>query len=185
MADALLAAYVGDIYRCIVLFLGLVMLLYVTLLVIGGGPNNVDDGNNPDGNEEAEKVCANCDKAAADGIKLKVCTACKFVRYCSVDCQKSHWPLHKKACKKRVRDMRDNQLFSQPEMSHLGECPICCLPHSIDQTKLTMNTCCCKFICNGCDYASTLRDVKEGLEQRCPTVERLRHIRMKNVNRIT
>jgi hypothetical protein len=64
--------------------------------------------------------------------------------------------------------MRDNQLFSQPEISHLGECPICCLPHSIDQTKLTMNTCCCKFICNGCDYASTLRDVKEGLEQRCP-----------------
>jgi TPR repeat protein len=31
-----------------------------------------------------------------------------------------------------------------------------------------MNTCCCKFICNGCDYASTLRDVKEGKEQRCP-----------------
>src|SRR6056300_1334825 len=170
MVDALLAAYVGDvsIYRCIVLFLSLVMLLYVTLLVIGGGPNNVDDDNNPDGNEEADKVCANCGKAEVDDVKLKNCTACKLVKYCSVECQKNHWKQHKKACKKRAAEIRDNRLFTQPDESHLGECPICCLPLPLDDRKSTIHTCCCKLICDGCSHANKLREMEGGLEHKCP-----------------
>ena len=41
--------------------------------------------------------CATCGK---DGIGLKGCSGCKSVRYCNVSCQKSHWNMHKKACKK-------------------------------------------------------------------------------------
>src|SRR6056300_1851030 len=94
-----------------------------------------------DEEEEAADMttcCASCGKAAVDNVKLLLCTACKLVRYCSVDCQKNHRPQHKKACKKRAAELRDDKLFTQPDESHLGECPICCLPLSLDLSKSIM-----------------------------------------------
>ena len=44
--------------------------------------------------------CDACGIAAADDVKLKDCSACHFVKYCSVTCQKDHRPQHKRACKK-------------------------------------------------------------------------------------
>ncbi|KAK1734951.1 hypothetical protein QTG54_014411 [Skeletonema marinoi] len=64
--------------------------------------------------------CASCGVAEVDEIKLKKCTACKSVRYCSVKCQRNDRPKHKKACKKRAAEIRDKILFRQPESSHLG-----------------------------------------------------------------
>ena len=80
--------------------------------------------------EEAEPMmcCASCGKAEVDNVKLKMCTACKLVKYCSVDCQKNHRPQHKKACKKRAAEIKDDRLFTQPDGNQFGECPICCLP---------------------------------------------------------
>jgi hypothetical protein len=78
--------------------------------------------------------CASCGKAEVDDVKLKQC-ACKLVRYCSVECQKNHRSQHKKACKKRLGELRDDRLFTQPEGIHLGECPICCLPLPLDIEK--------------------------------------------------
>jgi len=118
--------------------------------------------------EEADEVCANCGKAAVDEVKLKICTACKLVKYCSVECQKNHRPQHKKACKKRMAEIRDGKLFTKPDESHLGECPICCLPHSLDENKSGAYTCCGKRVCNGCAYANITREMEQGLEQRCP-----------------
>src|SRR6056300_1016455 len=118
--------------------------------------------------EEGDEVCANCGKAAVDNIKLKLCTACKLVKYCSVECQKDHRSQHEKAYKKRVAEIRDNDVFRQPEISHLGECPICCLPLPLDEKKSSINTCCSKMICAGCAYANLLRERGEGLEPRCP-----------------
>ena len=115
----------------------------------------------------ADEVCASCGKAALDDVKLKKC-ACDLVKYCSVDCQKNHRKQHKKACKKRMAEMRDNNLFSQPEEIHLGECPICCLPLPLDESKFGVNSCCSKRICNGCYYANKLREWEQGPEQRCP-----------------
>ncbi len=66
-----------------------------------------------------------------------------------------------------MAEIRDDRLFTQPEESHHGECPICCLPLSLDESKSTMNACCSKLICDGCCYADDLRMEEEGLEQRC------------------
>eukprot|EP00985_Skeletonema_marinoi_P006192 scaffold2689_cov70-Skeletonema_marinoi.AAC.15 len=65
--------------------------------------------------------CASCGVTAeVDDIKLKNCTACYLVKYCSVKCQKDHRPQHKRECKKRMAELRDEFLFKQPESSHLG-----------------------------------------------------------------
>jgi tetratricopeptide (TPR) repeat protein len=116
---------------------------------------------------EADEVCASCGKAAVDDVKLKRC-ACNLVKYCSIECQKNHRPQHKKACKKRLAELREDQLFTQPDESHLGECPLCCLALPLDGTKLKMMACCSKIICKGCALANVLRVAKQGLEQRCP-----------------
>jgi hypothetical protein len=116
----------------------------------------------------ADEVCANCGKAAVDEIKLKKCGGCELVKYCSVDCQKNHRPQHKKACKKRLAEMRDDELFSQPDESHYGECPICCLPLPLDESQFGVFSCCCKRICHGCYHANKQREREHGLEQKCP-----------------
>ena len=63
---------------------------------------------------------------------------------------------------------REINLFRQPNESHLGECPICFLPLPLDEGKTLTNSCCCKRICNGCSYANQLREVEQGLTQKCP-----------------
>lgn len=41
----------------------------------------------------------NCCAKKNDGIELKVCSKCKMVSYCSLECQKKDWKLHKSQCK--------------------------------------------------------------------------------------
>jgi hypothetical protein len=41
--------------------------------------------------------CENCARKGREGFKL--CSRCKAVRYCCVDCQKVDWRAHKKGCK--------------------------------------------------------------------------------------
>ena len=121
--------------------------------------------------DEDEKMlhCAGCGaKEDIDTpIKLKTCTACKSVRYCSVNCQKKHRPKHKKACKRRAAELRDEILFKQPESSSKGDCPICCIPLQLDYSKSFMNSCCCKFICSGCHYANLMREHEQKLQHKC------------------
>ena len=108
---------------------------------------------------EAADVCASCGIVQVDEKKLNTCTACKLVRYCSVDveCQKTHRPQHKRACNKQMAELRDEILFKQPESSNFGDCPICCLPLPIDPQKSRMMACCSKMICQGCDYVNIIR----------------------------
>jgi TPR repeat protein len=49
-----------------------------------------------------------------------------LVKYCNADCQKKHWPKHKKECKQRAAELRDEALFKEPPAKE--ECPICFLP---------------------------------------------------------
>jgi tetratricopeptide (TPR) repeat protein len=114
----------------------------------------------------SDEVCASCGIAAIDNITLKKC-ACNLVKYCCVDCQKNHRPRHEEECMKRKAELHDKELFTQPESSYLGECPICCLPVPLDPAKSTLTSCCCKTICNGCAYANMKREREQGLEPRC------------------
>ena len=117
---------------------------------------------------EEMMLCASCGTAGSDDIKLMKCTACYLVSYCSVKCQKDHESKHKKACRRRAAELRDELLFEQPESNHHGDCPICCVPLPLDSSKSTLYTCCCKTICNGCDYANFIREVEGRLQQKCP-----------------
>ena len=113
--------------------------------------------------------CASCGAAEGDGIQLRTCTACKSVRYCGVTCQRNHRPKHKKACKKRAAELRDEILFRQPESTHLGDCPICLSPLPLDQDKRTFNSCCSKVVCKGCVFAYTKTLIEEQLgNTTCP-----------------
>lgn len=113
-----------------------------------------------------EEVCASCGIAAVDNVTLKKCP-CNLVKYCSVDCQVNHRPEHKKACKKRLSELRDVVLFRMPDESHLGECPICCLPLPLDASKSIMMPCCSKHICKGCHYTNMKRQAEAELESKC------------------
>ena len=41
------------------------------------------------------KSCASC---FATKIQLQLCSRCHFVFYCSISCQRNHWPMHKSRC---------------------------------------------------------------------------------------
>jgi len=114
------------------------------------------------------QCCASCGVKEDDDIKLKNCTACYLVKYCSVKCQRNHRPKHKRACKKRAAELRDELLFKQPESNYLGDCPICFLPLPIEPKKSSMTLCCCKVICNGCNHANQNREMEANLEKKCP-----------------
>jgi tetratricopeptide (TPR) repeat protein len=68
--------------------------------------------------------CAECGEEG--GASLKVCKACMTVKYCNADCQKKHWATHKKECKLRAAELRDEALFKDPPPKE--DCPICFLP---------------------------------------------------------
>ena len=108
----------------------------------------------------ANDACANCGKAEEGGNKLKTCTSCKMVKYCCRDCQRSHWPKHKKACKKRAAELFDEELFKDTEERE--ECPICMLPLPLENGQTVFHVCCGKVICFGCIHAQLKEDIKSG-----------------------
>ena len=112
--------------------------------------------------DDTAGACANCGKHG-DGeggvVKLKNCTACRLVKYCGVDCQKAHRKHHKKACRQRAAELKDEQLFSQGHQRPEGEfCPICTLPIPLPVYEHSLfNICCMKLICVGCVSAAQKR----------------------------
>ena len=123
--------------------------------------------------ENNTSTCANCGKVEDDSIKLKTCTACKLVKYCSRDCQIAHRPQHKKACKKRAKELHDEKLFEQPPP--LEDCPICMvrLPYA-HKARMYMN-CCGKIICTGCTYAEMNSKAAKRKDNVCPFCRTLAH----------
>lgn len=46
--------------------------------------------------------CASCSAPKSGAATLRVCSSCRCVSYCSVDCQRAHWKSgHKQVCKQR------------------------------------------------------------------------------------
>jgi hypothetical protein len=49
--------------------------------------------------DQLEESCAGCGKMSReDGRKLLMCARCKEEKYCSTECQKKRWEMHKKEC---------------------------------------------------------------------------------------
>ena len=110
----------------------------------------------------AMSACANCGKHESsddDAVKLKKCTACRLVEYCSVDCQRAHRKQHKKACKLRAAELKDEQLYEQgKERPEESFCPICTLPIPLPLEKHSgFHACCMKKVCHGCGFAAMKR----------------------------
>ena len=109
---------------------------------------------------EAEKVdvcccCANCGVAEVDNIKLEDCDGCDLVLCGSEWCRVVHRQQHDQEHKKREAELHDKELFTHPDETHLGECPLCFLPLPFDVEKCAFYSCCSKLICGGCVYAGT------------------------------
>ena len=112
-------------------------------------------------------------------------------KYCSAKCQNKHWPKHKKECKQRAAELRDEALFKDPPAKE--DCPICFLPmpHKLiscislpPATILSVPiydfananvelakketahfySCCGKYICSGCIYSFR----ESGNDDKCP-----------------
>jgi len=103
-------------------------------------------------------VCANCGKKGDEDNSLKFCGACKLVKYCSATCQKAHRPMHKKECKKRAAELRDEKLFKEVEPE---ECPICMLTMPLEDKASLFHACCGKSICSGCIYTMAMNEDKD------------------------
>jgi tetratricopeptide (TPR) repeat protein len=114
--------------------------------------------------EEADVCCANCGITEIDDLKLEDCGGCDLVKYCSDKCREEHREQHDEECNIRAAILHDNKLFTEPDGSHYGECPLCFLPMPIDPDKSTFYSCCSKLVCDGCDYAN---DINNGGD-RCP-----------------
>jgi len=105
------------------------------------------------------EVCANCGKESSDAVKLKNCNACLLVKYCGVDCQKTHRKQHKEACKKRAAELKDERLYARGhERPERDFCPICTMAIPLPVEKHSrIQLCCMKVICDGCIVADELR----------------------------
>ena len=104
---------------------------------------------------------ANCGKGEENSGDLK---ACKMVKYCNRDCQITHRPQHKKACKKRAAELHDQALFKEPPPRE--DCPICMLPPPLYENDTGFFPCCGKDICMGCIYA--MRETGSKNMKLCP-----------------
>eukprot|EP00984_Skeletonema_dohrnii_P027559 scaffold17118_cov77-Skeletonema_dohrnii-CCMP3373.AAC.3 len=129
--------------------------------------------DNAEAKVAADISCASCGIAEVDDIKLMECDDCDLVRYCSDKCKEDHRPNHEAMCKERAAELRDEILFRQPESTHVGDCPICCLSLPLDIKKCVSFPCCSKSICLGCMYANRIREFKEKLKMRCPFCRQL------------
>ena len=109
------------------------------------------------------QACANCGTTASDTVKLKDCTACRLVKYCGVDCQRAHRKQHKKACKKRAEELKDERLYSEGhERMEDDFCPICTLPIPLPMHKHSaFAVCFMKMICKGCHFAAKKRGMRD------------------------
>ncbi len=106
---------------------------------------------------EADICCANCGIAEVDEVKLEEC-ACKLLR--SDKCCEDHQERQDEECKNRVDELHDKELFTQPDGSHRGECPLCFLPMPLDRQKFGFWSCCSKLVCDGCVYANFISSGK-------------------------
>jgi len=94
-------------------------------------------------------------------------------RKIGVDCQRAHRKQHKKACKQRAAELKDEKLYSQGHERPEGDfCPICTLPIPLPVDDYSgFNLCCTKRVCNGCVVSAQDRGMNDCPFCRTPLVE--------------
>lgn len=71
------------------------------------------------------KLSYECSQCGITAVKMSFCSACMRMRYCSVKCQKEHWPTHKDKCHS-FPDVRKElrYLLSLSQKYHLNIIPL-------------------------------------------------------------
>jgi tetratricopeptide (TPR) repeat protein len=77
------------------------------------------------------RQCITCDGPRCDQVApSKSCSRCKIYYYCSRNCQKQHWNVHKEYCQIIV-DRKERNIFLEAEKKPANlECGICLEEHS-------------------------------------------------------
>ncbi|GMI03851.1 hypothetical protein TrLO_g11401 [Triparma laevis f. longispina] len=89
--------------------------------------------------EEPKPRCSECNKIPYGG-KLKGCSACKMVSYCDAECQKAHWPVHRKDCKKmKAKRLKDSALSKGEEIANKQDGRSGGNKGADDQAKIVIN----------------------------------------------
>jgi hypothetical protein len=65
-------------------------------------PTNTVDGGQGIARQPSTDRCHTCAKLPSTTVKLKLCSRCKKISYCSQDCQRADFKLHKEFCKKNA-----------------------------------------------------------------------------------
>ena len=80
-----------------------------------------------------------------------------------MDCQRAHRKQHKKSCKKRAAELKDERLYSQGlERMREDFCPICTLAIPLPISEHSgFYGCCIKMVCNGCKLAAHKRGMHD------------------------
>ena len=122
--------------------------------------------------------CAKCNKTTEPFEELKMCTDCRSVWYCTVDCQKAHRSSHKEYCKQAKTDIKrfkdeveeentinvardddDDALFNFT-LPTMDDCPICFVPLPIIPPEVAYKVCCGQEMCFSCQ-AESIRTLNE------------------------
>ena len=80
-----------------------------------------------------KRICAGCGTPSL-AEKLQKCDGCKVVHYCGRECQKQHWPAHKKiCCLLRTRKLQERKLESEdPSQVRRASTKISCIKAELE-----------------------------------------------------
>ena len=117
-----------------------------------------NETNEDDTNGTPTKKCSACGK---ESDTLMKCRDCKCVWYCDAACQKRHWKVHRKECRRLKKELakrggkldlgNELDLGPLPDPTPREECPICMRALPLHEGLHRYFVCCKKMICCGCD----------------------------------
>ena len=81
-----------------------------------GNLSNVSTIVNGDMFTDIQQMCGNCGENSHQGVKLMSCSVCYKAHYCSKECQKFHWKIHKVTCQVLLQQRKQEKGSLDSEM---------------------------------------------------------------------